>query len=80
MSEITTGILALFVLICLFLTGLELAFAMAILGFIGFGYLVSYSAASNLLVKDFFDTFSTFGFTVIPLFVLMGQIDRKSVV
>ncbi len=78
MSEITTGILALFVLICLFLTGLELAFAMAILGFIGFGYLVSYSAASNLLVKDFFDTFSTFGFTVIPLFVLMGQIASNS--
>jgi C4-dicarboxylate transporter, DctM subunit len=78
MSEIATGILALFVLIFLFLTGLELAFAMAALGFIGFAYLVSFSAASNLLVKDFFDTFSSYGFTVIPLFVLMGQVASNS--
>ena len=51
---------------------------MSLLGFIGFGYLVSFSAASNLLVKDFFDTFSSYGFTVIPLFVLMGQIASNS--
>jgi tripartite ATP-independent transporter DctM subunit len=28
----------------------------------------------NLLAKDFFDVFASYGFTVIPLFVLMGQI------
>ncbi len=78
MSEIEVGILALFLLILVFLTGFELAFAMALLGFIGFGYLVSFSAASNLLVKDFFDTFSSYGFTVIPLFVLMGQVASNS--
>jgi len=78
MSEVTTGIVALFILLALFVTGLELAFAMAILGFVGFAYLVSFSAASNLLVKDFFDTFTAYGFTVIPLFVLMGQIASNS--
>jgi len=78
MSEVTTGILALFILLGLFVCGLELAFAMAILGFVGFAYLVSFSAASNLLVKDFFDTFTAYGFTVIPLFVLMGQIASNS--
>ena len=78
MSEIEVGVIALFVLIFIFLTGFELAFAMSLLGFIGFGYLVSFSAASNLLVKDFFDTFSSYGFTVIPLFVLMGQIASNS--
>ncbi len=78
MSEIEIGILALFVLIFMFLTGFELAFAMALLGFAGFGYLVSFSAASNLLVKDFYDTFSSYGFTVIPLFVLMGQVASNS--
>lgn len=78
MSEIEVGILALFVLILMFLTGFELAFAMALLGFVGFGYLVSFSAASNLLVKDFYDTFSSYGFTVIPLFVLMGQVASNS--
>lgn len=78
MSEVTTGIVALFILLLLFVSGLELAFAMAILGFFGFAYLVSFSAASNLLVKDFFDTFTAYGFTVIPLFVLMGQIASNS--
>lgn len=78
MSEITTGIVALFVLLILFASGLELAFGMALLGFVGFAYLVSFSAASNLLVKDFFDTFTSYGFTVIPMFVLMGQVASHS--
>ncbi len=78
MSEITIGIIACFVLLLLFAAGLELAFGMALLGFVGFAYLVSFSAASNLLVKDFFDTFTNYGFTVIPMFVLMGQIASHS--
>jgi tripartite ATP-independent transporter DctM subunit len=78
MSELTTGIVALVLLLLFFLTGIELAFAMAVMGFVGFAYLVSFSAASNLLVKDFFDTFTSYGFTVIPLFVLMGQVASNS--
>ena len=78
MSEITVGIIASFILLLFFLAGMELAFGMAFLGVIGFAYLVSFSAASNLLVKDFFDTFTSYGFTVIPLFVLMGQIASHS--
>jgi len=78
MSEMTTGIVALFLLMVFFLTGIELGFAMAVMGFVGFAYLVSFSAASNLLVKDFFDTFTSYGFTVIPLFVLMGQVASNS--
>jgi tripartite ATP-independent transporter DctM subunit len=47
---------------------------MALVGFLGFAVLVSTKAALNLLAKDFFDVFASYGFTVIPLFVLMGQI------
>jgi len=74
MNEVTIGIVGLVAILLLFLTGIELGFAMAIIGFLGFGYIVSFSAASNLLAKDIFDVFSSYGFTVIPLFVLMGQI------
>jgi len=74
MSEVTIGIIGLASVLILFLTGIELAFAMALVGFIGFSYLVSFNAAVNLLAKDFFDAFANYGFTVIPLFVLMGQI------
>ena len=75
MIDITTiGIIALIILLLFFLTGIELAYAMAIIGFIGFSHIVSFKAACNLLAKDFFDTFTSYGLTVIPIFVLMGQI------
>ena len=74
MTEVGIGILGLVIVLALFLTGIELAFAMILVGFIGFSYLVSFSAGMNLLAKDLFDTFANYGFTVIPLFVLMGQI------
>jgi len=78
MSTITIGLLGLVALILVFFTGIELALGMAIVGFIGFASVVGFKAASNLLVKDFFDTFSSYGFTVIPLFILMGQIASTS--
>src|SRR4030042_2042865 len=74
MNEVTIGILGLAIVLILFLTGIELGFAMALIGFLGFSYIVSWKAGVNLLAKDFFDVFSSYGFTVIPLFVLMGQI------
>jgi len=74
MNEVTIGIIGLAVILLMFLTGIELGFAMAIVGFVGFGIIVSTKAALNLLAKDVFDVFASYGFTVIPLFVLMGQI------
>jgi tripartite ATP-independent transporter DctM subunit len=74
MNEVLIGILGLVAVLALFLTGIELGFGMAIVGFLGFGLIVSFKAALNLVAKDIFDVFSSYGFTVIPLFVLMGQI------
>lgn len=74
MSEVTVGILGLAAVMALFLTGIELGFAMALVGFVGFSYIVSVNAALSLLAKDIFEVFSSYGLTVVPLFVLMGQI------
>lgn len=74
MSEILVGIFGLAVLLLLFLTGIELAFAMALVGFLGFSYIVSVNAALDLLATDIMDIFSSYGFTVVPLFMLMGQV------
>ena len=74
MNEVMIGITGLAVVLLMFLTGIELGFAMAIIGFVGFSIIVSTKAGLNLLAKDVFDVFSSYGFTVIPLFVLMGQI------
>jgi C4-dicarboxylate transporter, DctM subunit len=78
MSEIIVGLIAMGVLLLLFLTGIELSFCMAIIGFVGFAYLVSLPAAFNLLAKDYFDALASYGFTVIPLFIFMGQIAFNS--
>lgn len=78
MDELSIGVVGLVVLLILFSTGIELAFAMTIIGFIGFAYLRSLDAGINLLAKDFFDTFASYSFTVVPLFVLMGQAASNS--
>jgi C4-dicarboxylate transporter DctM subunit len=74
MSEVTIGLIGLGVVLLLFLTGIELGFAMAVVGFLGFCIIVSTKAALSLVAKDFVDVFASYGFTVIPLFILMGQI------
>ena len=74
MNEVMAGLFGMALVLVLFFTGIELGFAMALVGFLGFSYVVSTKAALNLLAKDIFDVFSSYGFTVIPLFIFMGQI------
>jgi C4-dicarboxylate transporter DctM subunit len=74
MNETATCILALVFLLALFATGIELGFAMALVGFLGFAYLNGFSAALTLLGGDLFEAFTNYGYTVFPLFMLMGQI------
>src|SRR5271157_5606726 len=74
MSDVTIGILGILAVLVLFLTGIELAFAMALVGFVGFAMITSFQVATNMVAKDFFDVFSSYGLTVIALFVLMGQV------
>ena len=78
MSEVTIGIIGLGVVLALFMTGIELSFAMIAVGFVGFGYLMSWEAALNLLAKDFFDVFTSYSLTVVPLFIFMGQVAFNS--
>lgn len=74
MSEVTVGCVALVVLLALFFTGLELPFCMILVGFAGFSYLVNFKAATHMMAKDFYDVFVSYGYTVFPLFIFMGQI------
>ncbi len=74
MSEAAIGLLGLGVLMILFVIGLELSLAMFIVGFVGFAYIVGTHSALNLLAKDVFESFQSYTLTVVPLFVLMGQL------
>jgi len=69
------GIIGIVVLIlALFLLGMPVGFAMALIGFIGFAYVISFKAALNMVGNDIWVTFSKYGLTVIPLFIFMGYL------
>jgi C4-dicarboxylate transporter, DctM subunit len=74
MSEVWIGIIGLLVLLVLFLTGFELGVAMGLVGLLGFSYIVSFHAGLSVVAQDIYGTLSSYGFTVIPLFIFMGQI------
>ncbi len=78
MNEITVGIVALILLLLLFTTGIELGFAMALIGFVGFAYLNGIHSAMQLVSRDLYDVITNYGYTVFPLFILMGQIGFNS--
>jgi len=74
MNEILIGIIGLAALLLLFATGIELGFAMAIVGMVGFAYTNGIQAAMQLVGRDIYDVITNYGYTVFPLFILMGQI------
>ncbi|MDX9821885.1 MAG: TRAP transporter large permease [Syntrophales bacterium] len=78
MTPVHAGILGLAVLVALMLVRIPVGFVMTLVGFAGFGFLVSWNASLNLLIRDFFSVFNSYNLTVIPLFVLMGQIAHYS--
>jgi tripartite ATP-independent transporter DctM subunit len=74
MSLTTIGIIGIVILVILLFSQMPVGFVMGFLGFLGFSYVVNLEAGLSLLVRDVWDVFSSYGLTVIPLFVFMGQI------
>ena len=74
MSPTATGLIGIAALFLLIFSRMPVGFLMAMIGFLGFGYLVSFDASLNLIAIDIFSVFGSYNLTVIPLFVLMGQI------
>jgi len=74
MSLTAIGVIGIAVLIILLFSNMPVGFVMGFLGFLGFSYVVNVEAGLALLARDVWDVFSSYGLTVIPLFVFMGQI------
>lgn len=53
---------------------IPVGFVMAFMGFFGLVYAISWDAALGMIGTDLWQTFSSYGLTVIPMFILMGQI------
>jgi tripartite ATP-independent transporter DctM subunit len=74
MSPTTAAILGLIILFVLMALRMPVSFAMILAGFLGNAYLISTDAAIYMLATNVWGQISSYGLSVIPLFVLMGQI------
>ena len=74
MSPTLAGIVGLAALFILIFSKMPVGFLMALIGVVGFGVVVGVDAAVSIMAKVIFDVFSSYSLTVIPLFILMGQI------
>jgi C4-dicarboxylate transporter DctM subunit len=73
MDPVTVGIIGIALLVTLFLLRMPVAFAMALVGFVGFFYLSTPDAALSIMGRDIWDTFISYPLSVIPMFILMGS-------
>jgi len=73
MSPILTGIIGILVLLILLASGMPIGFAMGSVGFAGFSYLCGMGSGLAILNLSPYATAASYGLSVIPLFVLMGQ-------
>ena len=73
MDPVSVGVIGVVLLVLCFLLKVPVAFSMAFVGFIGFSYLCSLDAGLKILARDFFEQFSSFPISAIPMFVLMGS-------
>jgi C4-dicarboxylate transporter, DctM subunit len=74
MSPTIIGLIGIAALSIGIFSRMPIGFVMAIIGVTGFASIVNWNAALNMLAKDFFSTFNSYSLTVVPLFVLMGQL------
>lgn len=75
MSLTMLGLMGIGILLAMiFLLRIPVGFAMGIVGFCGFWAVLDVHAALGMLGDETWKVFSSYGLTVIPLFILMGQI------
>jgi tripartite ATP-independent transporter DctM subunit len=74
MTPIQAGIAGCIALLVFLAASMPVAFSMALVGVAGFAFLVTPTAALSMATTDLYETFSSYSLTVIPLFVLMGQV------
>ncbi len=67
------ALIGLVLMTALMVMGMPIAFAMLAAGLLGNAYMLTGTAATHLLSTNLWDQFSSYGLSVVPLFVLMGQ-------
>jgi len=78
MNPTLIGVIGIIVMILVFLSRMPVAYVMAMVGYLGFSIMVSGKGGLALLSRSFYEVFSSYALTTIPLFILMGQLAFNS--
>ena len=74
MNPTLIGIVGIVLMVLIFMSRMPVAYVMAMVGFVGFSLMISLKGGLNLLAKDYYENFSSYGLSTVPLFILMGQL------
>src|SRR5690625_4588760 len=72
------SLIGLGILLLTLIVGLPIAWGMLLVGTLGFSYFTSFEAAYTMAAQTAFDTSMSYSFTVLPLFILMGNLVNYS--
>ncbi|MEA2039036.1 MAG: TRAP transporter large permease [Thermodesulfobacteriota bacterium] len=78
MNPTLIGIIGIVIMIIIFMSRMPVAYVMAMIGLVGFSLMISLKGGLNVISRDIYGVFSSYGLTTIPLFVLMGQLAFNS--
>jgi tripartite ATP-independent transporter DctM subunit len=78
MNPTTVGVLGIAIMVLIFFSRMPVAYVMTMIGFLGFSFMISLKGGLNLLSRNIYEVFSSYGLTTIPLFILMGQLAFNS--
>lgn len=78
MSTTFIGFICIAVMLLMIALRAPIALSMAAMGFVGFGSIVAFDPAFNILATGPFETMSNYSFSPIPMFILMGVFASKA--
>jgi len=78
MDPLVIGLISIALLFVIVLAGAPIGLAMVVVGVGGFAAIVGFDPALSVLQTAAFETASTYSFTLVPLFMLMGNLISQS--
>ncbi|KMY67971.1 C4-dicarboxylate ABC transporter permease [Desulfocarbo indianensis] len=74
LSNTLVGVIGIVLLVALFFLRIPVAYVMALVGFAGFAWVRGLDPGLSILARDIYGVFSSYGLTIIPLFIFMGHL------
>lgn len=78
MSDVTIALIGIGILVVLMMLEMPVAYSMFIVGFAGLWTILGRTQAFNIIGSDIWEQFSSYGLSVVPMFIFMGNVAFRS--